>query len=306
MRFCVYRFLNKDGEIIYVGKTQNLHSRVSGHSHLPKACYEESVKIEFCEFNTEYDMDFAERYFIPKYNPMYNTMLAEKELTLKIEVLDNMNWCEYVQVQRLERTTSNAGIVAGSSYDEWYRGVKDRCEDIETAIFELNKEREEILYRKATKKIVVICTGEIYTSAHEASKIYNLSVQEIVENCEGRLFLNAKHPKYHGCWLSFSYYEDYNFKTMASTIEKYTRGVTLLNSGKSYVNVVEAEEISKVKQIRRCCRGISNYCGTSNGQPLIWMWSDKYAKMSRKEIQEIKNRAMKIYVTRSGSKLQMA
>ena len=48
MKNCVYRFLNKDNEIIYIGKTKDLDNRIKTHEHLPKECYLERYKA-FCK-----------------------------------------------------------------------------------------------------------------------------------------------------------------------------------------------------------------------------------------------------------------
>ena len=92
---CVYRFLNKDGQVIYIGKAKYLKQRLSGHNHLPEDCYDEICKIEFCLFDTEDEMDFAERYFIPKIKPKYNTVFKEKIITFEIPKLDSINWYEF-------------------------------------------------------------------------------------------------------------------------------------------------------------------------------------------------------------------
>lgn len=95
LRNCIYRFINQEGKIIYIGKAKDLKNRLRTHSHLPEVCYKETLKIEFCLFNTEDEMDFAERYFIPKFNPKYNTVLKDKSITFDIPQLDNVNWYEF-------------------------------------------------------------------------------------------------------------------------------------------------------------------------------------------------------------------
>lgn len=105
--FCLhtksYIPVNSNGEIIYIGKAKNLKSRIHNHTHLPKECYEERKKIEFIEFNTEEDMDFAERYFIPRYKPKYNTIWSEKRLTLKIKDFDELKWTPYFETYDFEQ-----------------------------------------------------------------------------------------------------------------------------------------------------------------------------------------------------------
>lgn len=40
----VYRFLNKNEEVIYVGQTKYLDLRIGSHNHLPKIAYKETEK----------------------------------------------------------------------------------------------------------------------------------------------------------------------------------------------------------------------------------------------------------------------
>lgn len=84
MKNCVYRFLNQEGEIIYIGKAKNLKNRLYNHKHLPKDCYEERATVEYVAFETEDDMDFAERYYIPKYKPKYNYIYADSNLRVSV------------------------------------------------------------------------------------------------------------------------------------------------------------------------------------------------------------------------------
>lgn len=103
MKNCVYRFLNKNNEIIYIGKAKDLKNRLNGHTHLPQVCYDERVAIEFISFDTEYEMDLAERYYIPKYKPKYNTVWSDRVINLSIEEFDNKKWInekEYLEEQR--------------------------------------------------------------------------------------------------------------------------------------------------------------------------------------------------------------
>ena len=95
---CVYRFLNCNNEIIYVGKATDLDARFksSNHNHLPTQCYIETIRIEFTSFNTEYEMDLAERYFIPRYKPKYNTQLGKKDMEIELSEFEGKKWNEYI------------------------------------------------------------------------------------------------------------------------------------------------------------------------------------------------------------------
>lgn len=91
---CIYRFLNNKKEVIYIGKAKNLLTRLNNHNHLPAKCYNETTLIEYIKFKTGDDVDFAERYFIGKYKPKYNTMLKGKTLTFNIQELNINEWIE--------------------------------------------------------------------------------------------------------------------------------------------------------------------------------------------------------------------
>ena len=68
----VYKFLNKENEIIYIGKAKSIKSRLSGHSHLEEECYKEISYIEYCKLNNSNESSIYERYLINKHSPKYN------------------------------------------------------------------------------------------------------------------------------------------------------------------------------------------------------------------------------------------
>ena len=55
----IYRFIDQDNNIIYVGKTsQALDKRIGQHftkGHLPKECYKSIARIEYQKYKTEAD-----------------------------------------------------------------------------------------------------------------------------------------------------------------------------------------------------------------------------------------------------------
>lgn len=94
--FYVYRFLDKNGTIIYVGKSkQDLEQRFRGHIHLPDACYELTYKIEYIECSTEADMSIKEIYYINKFrhNGHFFNVLDMMDTPTSIEFNDE--WKQY-------------------------------------------------------------------------------------------------------------------------------------------------------------------------------------------------------------------
>lgn len=87
----VYRFINSDEKIIYVGKTNNLDRRYVQHfnkkGHLPSECYNSVWKIEYIKTDTELNALLLETYYINKYRPQYNKL----NKTYKATSTENVN-----------------------------------------------------------------------------------------------------------------------------------------------------------------------------------------------------------------------
>lgn len=66
-KYYVYRFLNKDNIVIYVGRTTDLSRRLSKHEHLSGNV----MKIEYIECDSEAEMVWKEIYYI---NLFYNQL----------------------------------------------------------------------------------------------------------------------------------------------------------------------------------------------------------------------------------------
>ena len=62
-KFYVYRFINKDENIVYVGKTIDLKTRFRQHEYLT----DDIIKIEYIECASEADMTWKEIYYINLY-----------------------------------------------------------------------------------------------------------------------------------------------------------------------------------------------------------------------------------------------
>lgn len=94
--YYVYRFLDRNGNIIYVGKSkQVLEQRFRGHSHLPDDCYEMTYEIEYIECATESDMSIKEIYYINKFrhDGAYFNILDMTNVPASIEFADM--WKQY-------------------------------------------------------------------------------------------------------------------------------------------------------------------------------------------------------------------
>jgi len=80
----IYRYYNREGELIYVGKAKSLKKRVSSYfnkqsqyNRKTEKLVSEIVKIEFTMTNSEFDALLLENNFIKQNQPKYNILLKD-------------------------------------------------------------------------------------------------------------------------------------------------------------------------------------------------------------------------------------
>ena len=95
-RFHVYKFINNEDKVLYIGRTSNLKLRLETHDHLPKECYSAVDRIEIVELDNEKDMCNAEGYFIDLYKPIYNSKQESFDKAYSLDL-----WTDYTMKTRL-------------------------------------------------------------------------------------------------------------------------------------------------------------------------------------------------------------
>ncbi len=80
----VYRFLDEEGTILYVGKAKNLRSRTAsyfgarkGRAHRTRVMVKNALHLEFTIVETETDALLLENALIKRHQPRYNVMLKD-------------------------------------------------------------------------------------------------------------------------------------------------------------------------------------------------------------------------------------
>lgn len=102
-KYYVYKFLNDNQEVLYVGKTTNLKDRMFKHfnsGHLSPECYSEVSSIRYIECKTDLEMTIKEIYFIDKYKPKYNSVFVNDESMDPIEEFDNIKWDKEYKIEK--------------------------------------------------------------------------------------------------------------------------------------------------------------------------------------------------------------
>ena len=111
----IYKFINYDNEIIYIGKTGNIQKRMRQHfgpdHHLPDECYEQVYQIFYANVGSQFNAELLETYFINKYHPRYNTdknyRVNVKDINLS---LSDPIWLE-LHFEKILTPSGNPGIL---------------------------------------------------------------------------------------------------------------------------------------------------------------------------------------------------
>lgn len=123
--YYVYRFINDVGDIIYIGKTNNIAKRIetqhfSQQGHLPRECYMETSKVEYSQFKSDNMMRIYEIYLISTHRPMYNQEFNYRDEGMDI-ALPEPPWTEYIITddmrQSIKPEQDNAYWIAKDLYD---------------------------------------------------------------------------------------------------------------------------------------------------------------------------------------------
>lgn len=102
--YYLYKFVNKQGIVIYIGKTTDLKSRITQHfsnGHLPEGCYKETVRVSYLPVETEMLMTIMEIYFIAKFFPKYNVSQKFYDYT-PIAEWNSLPWITLDQIETIE------------------------------------------------------------------------------------------------------------------------------------------------------------------------------------------------------------
>lgn len=114
---CVYRMIDKNGEVIYIGKSVGLKSRVRLHATEDKIndwFNMEVDRIEFHQFDEYGDCSIAEIYLITKIKPKYNKEFMSWDISITIEDFENLTWesAEIIETEEYE-------YEKGENYDKF-------------------------------------------------------------------------------------------------------------------------------------------------------------------------------------------
>lgn len=101
----VYRFIDNNGEIVYIGQAKNINHRLNSHfngtAHLPDEVYESIFIVQYAKVDSEYESSQYEKLLINKYSPKYNERLFGHYCEMSSS--NDLVWTDYDFNKRINR-----------------------------------------------------------------------------------------------------------------------------------------------------------------------------------------------------------
>lgn len=148
----VYRFKDANEKILYIGKTNNIKTRMGIHfssGHLKEQQYSMVSKVEYLQYPSMTDAGIMERYLISIYQPPFNTQYKnEGKCSIQIYEPNISQWNEYIDFRRTKTINRNKKHILLNRYlDRWYVGCDALYNNgFSLRIFKNNKVSKEIAW----------------------------------------------------------------------------------------------------------------------------------------------------------------
>ncbi|MCZ2101145.1 MAG: excinuclease ABC subunit UvrC [Chitinophagales bacterium] len=261
----VYRFLDRDNSILYVGKAKNLRSRLNSYfvddsqlRYKTVLLTRNATKIEFTVVETEHDALLLECSLIKQFQPKYNVMLKDGKSYTYICIKN-----EHFPRVFFTRNVIKDGSIYYGPYTSKYR-VKIIL-DIIKKLFQLrtcnlNLSPENIAkgkYKVCLEYHIKNCLGPCEGLESEAH--YNEKIEQVKNILKGNLSVVKKYihdqMKYHADNLAFEKAQEMKEKLIA--FKDYQSSSTIMSTTLGDVDIFTINKDNKMAYV--------NYLQVSNG-----------------------------------------
>lgn len=197
----IYRFKDKDNNIIYIGKAVNIKNRLKngrhrGEGHLPEHAYDDTVRIEFTRIFDKSKLKEIEKYYITKYNPKYNTQYADYTEPNIIEGLENVQWTMYWERDMvkydLERFKKDYFVNYNINNKEWHSLLLNIDIDLEDYVVATSSSDVGFKYKCYLAGVSHGGNGDVEYTINKCKHLNKLSKIYALQKKVKNLFLDFK------------------------------------------------------------------------------------------------------------------
>ena len=205
MKFFLYRFLDNKGNIIYIGRTNDIRRRMlkehfTNNTHLPDECYLETEKVEYTEIINESEEVAYEAILINQHRPKFNTQFKD-DGNFEVEV-PKFQWHEFeweydgqlAWLKKKKQGVINAyEVILNCLGREEYQN-KFGIKDIDSKMILLNQSFTLIAGVSGTRKTEYLLTIAKF-NAELGNKVLFIGLKNSMENLSMRLLsISCKIP----------------------------------------------------------------------------------------------------------------
>jgi excinuclease ABC subunit C len=245
----VYRYLDKEGTIIYVGKAKNLKRRVSSYFQKEQdhprilLLLRNIADIQFTIVDTEYDALLLENNLIKEYQPKYNVQLKDDK-TYPWLCLSNEPFPRLYATRR--KTDEKARYFGPYTSVKFMKTILDTVSELyllrdcklNLTEANINAKKYKACLNYHIKKCMGICIGK------QSQEAYMDNIQQAINIIQGHtaLVINNLKKKMMAYANEMEFEKAHEIKMKALLLEKYQTKSTIVNSTISNVDVFNIVE----------------------------------------------------------------
>lgn len=125
----VYRYLTKDNQYLYVGKTdRSIRSRIVAHKIEPKFQNLPEYKVEYVILSNAVESDCIEKFLINKYKPILNDKDKVDGLTAEINI-ENLKWRPYETYEFKKHESFSRNVTMAKQQYQYLQAIMNCDED---------------------------------------------------------------------------------------------------------------------------------------------------------------------------------
>ncbi|MBE6463275.1 MAG: excinuclease ABC subunit UvrC [Alphaproteobacteria bacterium] len=263
----VYRMINQNGEVLYVGKAKNIKKRITSYTHIDKLTLRlqkmvaEIFKMEFIVVENENRALILENELIKKLHPKYNILLKDDKSYpyLSLNVLEDYPALRKFRGKRDDKCKYFGPYASVTAISEVMEVIQKifmlrSCRD---NVFN-NRKRPCLLYQ--IKRCTAPCVGKI------TKEEYHSIVQDVISYLEGKS--SQIQEDISKKMLKASINEDFETAILLREKIKALTGIQA-NRNLEYIGMTSVDIIAMAKNNNKYCievffiRGGQN-CGNSS------------------------------------------
>lgn len=157
--FFIYRFLDNKDKLLYIGKTNDMKSRMSAHfggGHLGRDKMNKVKTVEYINFDNEPDQHVSEMYLINKHKPPFNTN-GVKNGTFTLDIELDKEWTKYsIKGKLVDKNSVDYHIQKRKVAEDMLLDIRENIEDRTSKLWE------------ATHSLFMFVATDIYNKNPEA------------------------------------------------------------------------------------------------------------------------------------------